>query len=142
MKLKAAAAALLIGLIAGCQQQPPSAVQNTAYEWEKAYMNGDYDREQELLYEKGTFEVHKTMKKQQSGLKKDDIRYEIYYDKDFKRYLVLTKYKNPMLGNTVNDKLVIRKKGNSWKVDADAVFEYSTEDIRNKFDRQACINCK
>lgn len=145
MKWKAAVGTLLIFLLVGCGKQPASAVpavQDTAYQWEKAYMDRDYDRQQALLYEKGTFEVNKTTKKIESGLKKQNIRYEIYYDKEFDWYYVLTEYINPLLGNTVEDKLVIRKKGDSWKVDMNATEDISRQQIQDKFQRIACVNCK
>ena len=140
--IKFLSAGLIIGVLVGCGQQPPEQVINTAYEWEKAYMDSDYDRQQELLYKAGTYEVDKTATKEDSGLKSEDIRYEVYYDEDLKRYYVFTKYKNPTKGNTVDNGLVIREKDTDWKVDIDSSMDLSEKDIQEKFDQTACINCK
>ncbi|PKF85656.1 hypothetical protein CW306_26680 [Bacillus sp. BA3] len=140
--IKFLSAGLIIGVLVGCGQQPPEQVINTAYEWEKAYMDSDYDRQQELLFESGTFEVDKTATKEDSGLKSENIRYEIYYDEEFEWYYVFTKYKNPTKGNTIDNELVIREKDSNWKVDMDNSRDLSKASIEEKFDQTACINCK
>ncbi|WMX58980.1 hypothetical protein [Peribacillus sp. R9-11] len=134
---------LFFGVLVGCgQQQPPEQVVNTAYQWEKAYMDRDYEAKQELLYEDGTYDIKKTAQKKDSGLKSENIRYEVYFDKELDWYYVFTTYKNPGHGTKVSNDLVIREKDSDWKIDMEASEDISKEDIEGKFDQVACINCK
>jgi hypothetical protein len=140
------AIATLFFLLTGCNQQPDntSAVKQTAYQWEKAYVNQDYPTQQKLLYEAGTYEVNATAKKQNAELKENDIRYQIYFDQQAGWYDVITTYDNPLYGNKIYDKLVIRQKGNEWKVDEEkslSLQEESLTQIQNQTKQMACINC-
>lgn len=138
----------LIALLAGCNQSvsqgqgnSPEDIAKIAYEWEKAYFDNDYEREQELLYEEGAFEVHKTREKKDSGLKYEDIRYEIYYDKELEYYYVFTDFKNPVGENSIEDELLIRKKDDGWKVDTSESLDIVREEVSGEFEQAACINC-
>jgi hypothetical protein len=134
---------IFIALLAGCSQGVTSEdIAKLAYEWEKAYFDTDYDKEQELLYKKGSFEVHKTRGKKDSGLKYEDIRYEIYYDNESNQYYVFTNFKSPTGENSVEDELLIRKKDDEWKIDKSESLEIVREDISVQFEREACINCE
>lgn len=133
---------LLTALLPGCSQKPsPEEIAKVAYEWEKAYFDRDYDSQQQLIYEEGSHEVDKTAKKIDSGLKYEDIQYEIYEDKDSKEYYVFATFKNPNGENTVRDKLLLRQKADSWKIDVKKSLDLNKEDIQTKFERQACIHC-
>jgi hypothetical protein len=133
----------LIALLAGCNQNTSSEeIAKIAYEWEKAYFDTDYEREQELLYEDGSFEVHKTRKKKDSGLKYEDIRYEIYYDKELDHYYVFTDFKNPVGESSIKDELLIRKKDDEWKVDTSKSLDINREKVKKKFEQEDCIHCE
>jgi hypothetical protein len=133
----------LIALLAGCNQNTsPEEIAKIAYEWEKAYFDTDYEREQELLYEDGSFEVHKTRKKKDSGLKYEDIRYEIYYDKELDHYYVFTDFKNPVGESSIKDELLIRKKDDEWKVDTSKSLDINREKVKKKFEQEDCIHCE
>jgi hypothetical protein len=105
-------------------------------------MNRDYDTQQKLLYEKGTYEVYKGDPKEESGLKSEDIRFEVYYDQEAGWYYVFTDYENPQLGNQVENKLVIREKDDSWKVDMEATRGINKDEVKQGLEQIACINCK
>lgn len=136
------ALAALFLMLSGCSQQPDntSAVQQIAYQWEQAVVNQDYKAEQKLLYQAGTYEVNKTSRKQNAGLKENDIRYQIYYDQQAGWYDVVATYDNPLHGNKVQDKLVIRQKGDTWKVDEENSLTLQ-EDSLTGAQQIACINC-
>lgn len=136
----------LLFVLSGCAQQPnhTDAVKQTAYKWEKAFMDSDYQTQQQLLYKVGTYEVDKTAQKQNSGLKENDIQYQIYYDKKMNWYDVLTTYMNPLQGNKVEERLVIRQKGGEFKVDEEKTMDLKDESllqIQTETDQIACINC-
>jgi hypothetical protein len=138
-------AAALTAIITGCSQGASASAEDIAklaYEWEKAYFDTDYSKEQELLYEPGSFEVHKSREKKESGLKFEDIRYEIYYDNELEQYYVFTDFKSPTGANNIKDELLIRKKGDEWKVDKNESFNIVRKDVSKKFEREACIHCK
>jgi predicted small secreted protein len=139
----------LIALLTGCNQSvsqgqgdSPEDIAKLAYEWEKAYFDNNYEREQELLYEEGSFEVHKTRDKKESGLKFEDIRFELYHDKELDQYYVFADFKNPIGENSVEEELLIRKKGEEWKVDTSKSLDIVREEVSGEFERAACINCK
>lgn len=134
----------ILALLTGCNQSASTSedISKLAYEWEKANFDRDYDREQELLYEEGSYEIHKTTKQKESGIKYEDIRYEIYFDEDLERYYVFTDFKNPNGENSVEDNIVLRKKDDDWKVDTTESLDIVRKEISEKFDREACINCK
>ncbi|MBT2688357.1 hypothetical protein J7I93_09200 [Bacillus sp. ISL-47] len=133
----------LILLVAGCNQGPASEdIAKLAYEWEKANFDRDYEREQELIYGKGSYEIHKTTIKKESGLKYEDIRYEIFFDEELERYYVFADFKNPNGENSVEDNIVFRKKDDEWKVDVKESVDVVREDITDQLDREACINCE
>lgn len=133
----------LIVLLSGCGQGASSEeIAKLAYEWEKARFDNDYDRQQDFLYEEGSYDVDKDSKKLDSGLKYEDIRYEIYYDKELEHYYVFVEFKNPKGGNTVNDSLMFRKKDGKWKLDQDQSMNINADKIKREFEREACINCK
>ncbi|MCM3569892.1 hypothetical protein [Neobacillus mesonae] len=137
---------LLIALLAGCNQSTSGTsskdIAKLAYEWEKANFDRDYDRQQDFIYKKGSYEVFKTAKKIDSGLKYEDIRYEIYYDKELEQYYVFADFTNPNGENAVKDNILFRKKGDEWKVDTSKSLDIMREDVSKEFDREACINCK
>jgi hypothetical protein len=133
----------LIALLTGCNQGASSEeVSKLAYEWEKANFDRDYERQQQYIYEKGSYEAYKGDKKIDSGLKYEDIRYEIYFDEGLERYYVFADFKNPNGENSVEDNIVFRKKDDEWKVDTSESLDIVREDISEEFDREACINCK
>lgn len=131
----------LIVLLSGCGASSEE-IAKLAYEWEKARFDNDYDRQQDFLYEEGSYDVDKDSKKLDSGLKYEDIRYEIYYDKELEHYYVFVEFKNPKGGNTVNDSLMFRKKDGKWKLDQDQSMNINADKIKREFEREACINCK
>jgi hypothetical protein len=139
----------LIALLVGCNQSvsqgqgnPPEDIAKIAYEWEKANFDRDYEREQEFLYEEGSYEVHKTTKKIDSGLKYEDIRFEIYHDKELEEYYVFADFNNPNGENLVEDNILLRKKGEEWKVDTSKSLDIVREEVSGEFERVTCINCK
>ncbi|KON83500.1 hypothetical protein AF332_27480 [Sporosarcina globispora] len=137
----------LVAFLAGCnqsvsQEDSHGDIAKLAYEWEVAYFDNDYKREQELLYEEGSFEVHKTREKKNSGLKYEDIRYEIYYDKESDFYYVLVDFKNPVGENSVEEELLIRKKDDEWKVDTSKSLDIDRDEVKKEFERKACIHCE
>lgn len=137
----------LIALLAGCNQSVSKGdsqeeIAKLAYEWEVAYFDNDYEREQELIYEEGSFEVHKTREKNDSGLKYRDIRFEIYYDKELDYYYVFADFKNPVGENSVEDELLIRKKDDEWKVDTSKSLDIDRDVVKKNFERKDCIHCE
>ncbi|MEH6908405.1 hypothetical protein [Neobacillus drentensis] len=133
----------LMALLAGCNQgTSPEEIAKIAYKWEKAKFDRDYKKEQEFIYEKGSYEVHKTTKKIDSGLKYENIRFELYYDKELKQYYVFADFDNPNGDNAVEDNIVFRKKADMWKVDTSKSLDINRDEIKQKFEREACINCK
>ncbi|WP_221567137.1 hypothetical protein [Alkalihalobacillus sp. TS-13] len=142
MKLSILLSTLLV-LLAGCNQGPsPEEIAKLAYEWEKANFDRNYDKEQELIYEKGSFEIHKTAKKKDSGLQYDDIRFEIYYSEESEQYYVFADFDNPNGDNAVEDNIVFRKKADEWKVDTSKSLDINREEIKQKFEQEACIHCE
>ncbi len=133
----------LLVLLAGCNQGPsPEEISKVAFEWEKANFDRNYDKEQELIYEKGSFEIHKTAKKIDSGLQYDDIRFEIYYSEESEQYYVFADFDNPNGDNAVEDNIVLRKKADEWKVDTSKSLDINREEIKQKFEQEACIHCE
>ncbi|OHR73615.1 hypothetical protein HMPREF3291_18920 [Bacillus sp. HMSC76G11] len=130
-------------LLAGCNQgASPEDIAKTAYDWEKANFDRDYEKEQELIYENGSYEIHKTTKKLDSGLKYEDIRFEIYYDNESEYYYVFADFKNPNGENSVKDNILFRQKAEMWKVDTSKSLDINRDEVKEKFEREACINCK
>jgi hypothetical protein len=130
----------LIVVLAGCSQNTsPEEIADTAYKWEKARFDKDYEKQQELIYEKGSYEVDKDAEKEDSGLKYKNMSFEIYYDEKNEKYFVFTEFINPQGENTVKDGLVFRKKADEWKLDQDQ--EINRNEIEKKLEREACINC-
>lgn len=134
-------AASLIACLAGClQKQPLEQLEDTAYEWEKAYMDSDYDRQQQLLYKKGSFTVDENSTRKESGLKRADVNIEIYQDQEKDhQYYVLTDYINPKEGNRVKSEWVLREKEDSWKVDTEASREITRNQVIEDY---KCLSCK
>ncbi|WP_408008241.1 hypothetical protein ACJROX_26810 [Pseudalkalibacillus sp. A8] len=133
----------LLVLLTGCNQGPsPEEIAKVAYEWEKANFDRNYDKEQELIYEKGSYEIHKTAKKIDSGLQYDDIRFEIYYSEESEQYYVFVDFDNPNGDNAVEDNIVFRKKADEWKVDTSKSLDINREEIKQKFEQEACIHCE
>jgi hypothetical protein len=133
----------LIVLLIGCSQDSsPEEIADIAYKWEKAKYDRDYKKEQKFIYEKGSYEVHKTAKKVNSGLKYEDIRFEIYYDKELEQYYVLADFDNPNGDNAVEENVVFREKDDMWKVDISKSSDIVRDEIRKEFKREACIHCK
>jgi hypothetical protein len=130
----------LIVLLIGCNQSAsPEEIADTAYKWEKARFDKDYEKQQELIYEKGSYEVDKNAEKKDSGLKYNNMSFEIYYDEKNEKYFVFTEFINPQGENTVKDSLVFRKKADEWKLDQDQ--EIDRNEIEKQLKREACINC-
>jgi hypothetical protein len=134
---------MLIVLLAGCSQgASPEEIAKVAYDWEKAKFNNDYDKQQEIIYEEGSYEVDKSAKQIDSGLKYEDIRYEIYYDEKSDQYYVLTDFDNPNGDNAVEDNIVLRKKADVWKVDTSKSLDINRDEVKKEFEQKACIHCK
>ncbi|MFF3024458.1 hypothetical protein ACFVRR_17680 [Gottfriedia sp. NPDC057948] len=135
----------LIALLAGCSQSAstsPKEITKVAYEWEKANFDRDYAKQQEFIYEKGSYEAYKGDKKINSGLKYNDISFEIYYDDKLDQYYVFSDFDNPNGDNAVEDNILFRKKSDVWKVDTSKSLDISRDEIKQKFEQKACINCK
>lgn len=133
----------LIALLAGCNQGASSEdIAKIAFGWEKANFDRDYEKEQEFIFDKGSYEIHKTAKKIDSGLKYEDIRFEIYYDKESKYYYVFADFKNPNGDNSVKDNIVLRQKADMWKVDTSKSLDIDRENVKEKFEQEACIHCE
>jgi hypothetical protein len=133
----------LIALLAGCNQGPsPEEIAEVAYGWEKAKFNNDYDKQQDLIYEEGSYEVDKSAKQIHSGLKYEDIRFEIYQDKELDQYYVFTDFKNPNGDNLVEDNILLRKKADVWKVDTSKSMDINRDEVKKEFEQKACIHCK
>lgn len=133
----------LIALLAGCNQGGSTKdIAQVAYDWEKAKFDNEYDKQQELLYKEGSYEVDKGTKKIDSGLKYEDIRFEIYYDKESEYYYVFADFKNPNGDNAVKDNILLRQKADMWKVDTSKSLDINREDVKEKFKQEACINCE
>ncbi|MBZ5752756.1 hypothetical protein [Metabacillus rhizolycopersici] len=139
----------LIALLAGCNQSvsqekgnSPEDIAKIAYEWEKANYDRDYEKQQGFIYEEGSYEAYKGDKKINSGLKYEDIRFEIYHDKELEQYYVFADFKNPNGENLVEDNILFRKKSDEWKVDTSQSLDIVREEVSGEFERAACINCK
>jgi predicted small secreted protein len=131
----------LVALLTGCNQGTSSEdIAKIAYKWEKARFDKDYKKQQEMIYEKGSYEVDKNAEKKDSGLKYDNMSFEIYFDEKNDQYYVFTEFKNPQGENNVDDELLFRKKDNAWKLDQDK--EINRDQIKKELEREACINCK
>ncbi|MGA4722096.1 hypothetical protein [Fictibacillus nanhaiensis] len=129
-------------LLGGCSGTEPEDIAKVAYDWEKAYFDSDYNQQQKLVYEKGSYEVDKTAKQKDSGLKYGDIKYEIYPTNESDQYYVLTTFRNPNGENTVENELLIREKEEEWKIDVDKSMKIDREEIKDKYELETCIHCK
>jgi len=133
----------LIALLAGCNKgASPEDLGKVTYEWEKATLKADYDREQELLYKKGSYEIHKDSPARSNSLKYEDMKIEVYYDKKNEWYNSLFNYTNPEKGNKVEGSYVVREKNGELKIDIEKSRDVDPEEIRKSFKREACIHCK
>ncbi|WP_137791930.1 hypothetical protein [Bacillus sp. E(2018)] len=133
---------LTLLLLGSCSGTEPEDIAKVAYDWEKAYSDNDYEKEQTLIYEEGSFEIHKNREKNNSGLKYKDIKYEIYQTKEADQYYVLTTFRNPNGENTVENELLIREKDEEWKIDMDKSMKIDREEIKDKYELETCIHCK
>ncbi|ANC77401.1 hypothetical protein ABE65_011545 [Fictibacillus phosphorivorans] len=133
---------LTLLLLGGCSGTEPEDIAKVAYDWEKAYFDSDYKQQQKLVYENGSYEVDKTAKQKDSGLKYEDIQYEIYPSNESDQYYVMTTFRNPNGENTVEDQLLIREKGDEWRIDVDQSMKIDREEIRDKYELEKCIHCK
>lgn len=138
----------LIALLAGCNQSvsqgqgdSPEDIAKVTYEWEKANFDRDYEKQQEFIYEEGSYEAYKGDKKIDSGLKYEDIRFEIYHDKELEQYYVFADFKNPNGENLVEDNILLRKKSDEWKVDTSQSLDIVRGEVSGEFEQAACINC-
>ncbi|WP_191567523.1 hypothetical protein [Metabacillus idriensis] len=130
-------------LIAGCNQgTSPEDIAKMAYEWEKAKFDNDYDTQQEFLYQEGSYEVDKGTKKVDSNLKYEDVRLEVFFDEESEQYYVFADFKNPNGENLVKDNILLRQKADMWKVDTSKSLDVNRDEVKEKFEREACINCK
>jgi hypothetical protein len=133
----------LIALLAGCSQgASPEEIAKVAYGWEKAKFDRDYERQQEFIYEEGSYDAYKGDKQIDSGLKYEDIRYEIYYDKKSDQYYVFADFDNPNGDNAVEDNIVLRKKADVWKVDTSKSLDINRNEVKEEFEQEACIHCE
>ncbi|PEL13866.1 membrane lipoprotein lipid attachment site-containing protein [Bacillus sp. AFS017336] len=133
----------LIALLAGCNQSvSPEDVAKVTYEWERATLKADYEREQKLLFKEGTYEIHKESPARNNNLKYKDMKIEVFYDKKNKRYYSLFSYTNPEAGNKVDDSYVVREKNRVLKIDIEGSKDIDQVKVRNNFEREACIHCK
>ncbi|MGA9286792.1 MAG: hypothetical protein WBV93_00470 [Anaerobacillus sp.] len=143
MKKVFASLFVLSFLLIGCgESEDPEDIAKITYEWEKARFDRDYKEEQKLIFEEGSYEVHKTAKKVDSGLKYDDVQFEIYYDEPAEYYYVFADFDNPNGENAVEDNVVLRKKNDEWKVDTSKSLEVNREEIQQEFDQTSCIHCE
>lgn len=133
---------LTLLLLGGCSGTEPEDIAKVAYDWEKAYFDRDYDEQQKLLFKDGSYEVNKTTKKINSGLAYKDIQYEIYPTNESDQYYVMTTFRNPNGENTVENELLIREKGEEWKIDVDQSMKIDREEIKKKYELEKCIHCK
>jgi hypothetical protein len=129
-------------LLGGCSGTEPEDIAKVAYDWEKARFDRDYESEQKLIYEKGTYEAHKSANKKDSGLQYKDIEYEIYPTSKSDQYYVLTRFNNPNGENSVEDELLIREKDEDWKIDVDKSMKINRQEIRDNYELEQCIHCK
>ncbi|MCM3413224.1 hypothetical protein [Metabacillus litoralis] len=133
----------LIALLTGCNQGASSEdVAQVAYDWEKATLMADYEREQDLLYEKGTYEIHKESPARKSSIKFEDMKIEVYYDKENEWYYSLISYTNPDEGNKVEDSYVVREKDEELKIDIEESKNIDESEIKDSFVREDCVNCE
>jgi hypothetical protein len=143
MKKVFASLIVLSVLLVGCNQSDsPEKISKVVSEWEKAKFDNDYDKQQELIFEKGAYEVDKGAKAKDSGLKYEDIQFEIYYDEQAEYYYVFANFDNPNGENTVEDNVVLRQKNDEWKVDTSKSLDVNREEIQQKFDQTSCIHCE
>lgn len=134
---------VLAVLIAGCNQgTSPEDIAKMAYEWEKAKFDNDYDTQQEFLYKEGSYEVDKGTKKVDSNLKYEDVRLEVFFDEESEQYYVFADFKNPNGENLVKDNILLRQKADMWKVDTSKSLDVNRDEVKEKFEREACIHCK
>ena len=129
---------LVLGLIGCGQKQSIDTLADTAYEWEKAYMDSDYERQQQLVFKKGSYTVDKDSEKEESCLKKKDVSVQLYYDSESDRYIALTDYINPQKGNQVQSEWVLREKEDSWKIDTEASRDITREHVQEL----ECVSCE
>jgi hypothetical protein len=133
----------LIALLAGCNQNTsPEEIAKIVYEWEKATLTANYEREQELLYETGTYEIHKDTPARKNGLKYEDMQVEVYHDKEKGWYYSIVSYTNPEEGNKVEDVYVVRKKDEGLKIDIEKSEGVDESKIKESFKREDCIHCE
>ncbi|PEC50961.1 hypothetical protein COJ46_01630 [Bacillus sp. AFS077874] len=137
----------LIALLAGCSQSVSKGdshedIAKITYEWEKATLNADYKREQELLYKKGTYDIHKDTPPRENSLKYKDMKIEVYYDEKSELYYSLFSYINPESGNKVEDSYVVREKNEELKIDIVGSKSIDTEKVRDSFNQVACVHCE
>ncbi|CAN7648620.1 hypothetical protein LJR015_002598 [Peribacillus frigoritolerans] len=133
----------LIALLTGCNQGLSSEdIAKVTYEWEKATLKADYEREQQFLYEQGTYEIHKDTPLRENDLKYEDMQIEVYYDEENDWYYSLFNYTNPEEENKVEDGYVVREKDDELKIDIEKSKDINQDEIKESFKREACINCK
>lgn len=133
---------LTLLLLGGCSGTEPEDIAKVAYDWEKARFDSNYEKQQHLILEKGSYEIDKEAKQKNSGLKYEDIKYEVYPGEDTESFYVFTTFRNPIGENTVKDKLLIREKGEEWKIDVDQSMKIDREEIKKKYELEKCIHCK
>lgn len=128
----------LIVLTTGCNQVASVSaedIEKVTYQWEKATLQADYKREQELLYKKGTYEIHRDTPLRKNNLKYQDMKFEVYYDKENNWYYSIFTYINPAEGNKVEDAYVVRKKDDKFKIDIEESKEIDPTKIKEGFKR-------
>lgn len=142
MKKVFASLIVLSVLLVGCNQSVDSdEVAKVTFDWEKATLEANYKTEQELLYEKGTYEIHKDTPVRKNNLKFDDMEVAIYYDEDNDWFYSLISYTNPEKGNKVEDIYVVRQKNEDLKIDIKKSKEVERSDIANNYELQDCVHC-
>lgn len=133
---------LPILILAGCgggTKEKPEDMAQVAYQWEKARFDRDYDKQQPLVYE-GTYDAYKGATPIDSGLAFEDIKYEVYFDKESKNYYVFTDFKNPNGENKVDDTLLLREKDGAWKIDTDGSRALNRENIKQEYELIGKVN--
>lgn len=126
----------LMFIIAGCSSgtDDTARITRVAYEWEKAVLDNDRGTLESLLYE-DSFGIATTDKNIDSGLKYEDVTFEVYVDKQSGQYMVASEYRVPATKETVHNTIVLRKHGGAWKVDLAKSDPYSLDVDATAFEK-------
>lgn len=75
-------------------------------------------------------------------MKYEDVRLEVFFDEESEQYYVFADFKNPNGENLVKDNILLRQKADMWKVDTSKSLDVNRDEVKEKFEREACIHCK